>query len=156
MLPDIKVKVKNMRDKVLSETVRRQCEVSVATTPFLQFLGVEIESLDWGEFTLAMPIRPEHLQQDGFVHAGVQATLADHACGMAAMTCMQAHERVLSIEFKLNLLKPAQGQRLLAVARVIRPGRRITVVEADVLCLNDGKHYASARMLGTMAVVEQA
>lgn len=139
---------------MLSETVRDQCLQSVADTPFLQFLGVEVEQLDWGTFTLAMQIRPEHLQQDGFVHAGVQATLADHACGMAAASCMKPGERVLSIEFKQNMLKPAQGERLRAVARVLRAGRRVTVVEADVFCQRGAAEpYACAKMLATMAVV---
>lgn len=138
---------------VLSEQTREHGLKSVANTPFLQYLGIEVESLDWGSFTLALPIRPEHLQQDGFVHAGVQATLADHACGMAAATCMQDGERVLSIEFKQNMLKPAQGERLRAVAKVIRAGRRITVVEADVYCQRESTTYACAKMLATMAVV---
>lgn len=137
----------------MSENTRRNCEEIVARTPFLSFLGIALSELEWGLCTLTMPIRPEHLQQDGFVHAGVQATLADHACGTAAASCMQDGERVLSIEFKLNLLKPARGETLRAVARVIRAGRRVTVVEADVFCESQGQAYASSKMLGTMAVV---
>ncbi len=140
---------------VLSEQARDRWLTSVANTPFLQFLGVEVESLEWGSFTLALPVRPEHLQQDGFVHAGVQAALADHACAMAAASCMQDGERVLSIEFKQNMLKPAQGERLRAVAKVIRAGRRITVIEADVYCQRESKTYACAKMLATMAVISE-
>lgn len=125
----------------------------MAETPFLRLLGIRLAALDYGLCELEMPIRPEHLQQDGFVHAGVQATLADHACGTAAATCMREGERVLSIEFKLNLLKPAQGETLRAIARVIRAGRRVSVVEAEVRCERAGQTYASSRMLGTMAVV---
>lgn len=137
----------------MSDSIRRNCEDIVARTPFLRLLGIELSELEWGLCTLTLPIRPEHLQQDGFVHAGVQATLADHACGTAAASCMQDGERVLSIEFKLNLLKPARGDTLRAVARVIRAGRRVTVVEADVFCESQSQSYACSKMLGTMAVV---
>ncbi|HEY9842937.1 MAG: PaaI family thioesterase [Candidatus Sericytochromatia bacterium] len=107
----------------LSESTLAFWQNRIATTPFLRLLGIELGTLARGACTLTMAIKPEHLQQDGFVHAGVQATLADHACGTAAATCMGPKEGVLSIEFKLNLLKPARGERISAVARVIRAGR---------------------------------
>lgn len=137
----------------LSEEIAEKCRQIVAQTPFLTWLGVELKALAKGSCTLGLALRPEHLQQDGFVHAGLQATLADHACGTAAGSCMQPDERVLSIEFKQNMLKPAQGEYLEAVAQVIRAGRRIVVVEADVYCQRGELCYACARMLATMAVV---
>lgn len=143
-----------MTEKLLPAAVRQNCERIVTQTPFLQHLGVQLCKLEWGHCTLEMPICPEHLQQDGFVHAGVQATLADHACGTAAAACMTPEQQVLSIEFKLNLLRPAQGDTLRAVAEVIKPGRRVTVVEASVYACTQGQTKLCSKMLGTMAVMD--
>lgn len=138
------------------ETIRADWEDSITRTPFLKLLGIELAALSRGDCTLTMALRPEHLQQNGFAHAGVQATLADHACGTAAASCLRPDQTILSIEFKINLLKPAQGETLRAEAHVVRAGRRVVVVESDVLCETAGKRYLSARMLATMAVVDQA
>lgn len=137
------------------DTIRTDWEDSIARTPFLKLLGIELEALRPGHCTLTMALRAEHLQQNGFAHAGVQATLADHACGTAAASCLRPDQTILSIEFKINLLKPARGSRLRAVAQVLRMGQKISVVEADVLAELDGQSYASAKMLATMAVVER-
>ena len=96
--------------------------------------------------------RPDLTQQDGFLHAAVVAGIADSACGYAAYTLMPADSRVLSVEFKLNLLRPAKGERFRAEARVLRSGRTISVVRADVLAFGDAGEDGKvvATMLGTM------
>jgi uncharacterized protein (TIGR00369 family) len=89
-------------------------------------------------------------QQHGYVHAGIIATIADSACGYAAYSLMPAGTEVVSVEFKINLMAPARGELLTARARVIRPGRTLTVCAAEVYALRDGQETAVAAMLATM------
>jgi uncharacterized protein (TIGR00369 family) len=106
---------------------------------FISDLGVELESVREGECVTTLPLRNRHLQQDGFVHAGVQATIADHTAGVAAATVLSEQKKVLSVEFKLDLLRGASGERLIRRARVLKPGRIFSVVEAEVFCVCAGE-----------------
>jgi uncharacterized protein (TIGR00369 family) len=119
--------------------------------PFIRAVGIVPESAAPGVVTALLPVRPEHLQQDGFVHAGLQATLADHAAGAAALTTVGPDQTLLSVEFKLNLLRPATGPLLRARAEVLRAGRRLVVVECSVF-----GERASARVLVAKATVTLA
>jgi uncharacterized protein (TIGR00369 family) len=95
-------------------------------------LGVTIELIAPGEVHLALPFNPKFGQQNGFMHAGAIASVADSANGYAAYTLAPPDTDVLAVEFKINLLAPAQGRGFLACARVLRPGRTLTVCQADV------------------------
>src|SRR4051812_34092315 len=99
----------------------------------MRTIGATISRVSAGEVDIALPTRADLTQQHGFVHAGVIATIADSACGYAALTVMPEGAAVLSIEFKINMLSPADGQRLLARGRVVKPGRNIVVCAADVI-----------------------
>jgi uncharacterized protein (TIGR00369 family) len=103
-----------------------------AEAAFIRELGIELAHLSLGECHSSLAVRPEHLQQDGFVHAGVQATMADHTAGAAAATTIPEGHIVLSVEFKINLLRPARGERLNCRAKVLRAGRQVTVAESEV------------------------
>ncbi len=98
----------------------------------LAYLDARIEELEPGRCVLSLPFRTELSQQNGYFHAGVTSTLADAAGGCAAATLFDADSDVLSVEFKVNLLAPARGQRLIADARVVRSGRTLTVCAIDV------------------------
>ena len=135
-----------------TEEVRR----IFAAAPFIAELGIELETAADGLCETTLAIAPRHLQQDGFVHAGVQATIADHTAGAAAGTLVKPGEIVLSAEFKMNLLRPARGQQLVCRATVIKPGRRLMVVESEVYCVADAAESLVAKLLGTMAVVPSA
>lgn len=100
--------------------------------PFIKHLGVTLTQLAEGRCEMQLAVRAEHTQQDGFVHAGVIATIADHAAGIAGVTMIAADELVLSAEFKINLIKPATGPALLACGEVLRAGRRLVIAEASV------------------------
>jgi uncharacterized protein (TIGR00369 family) len=115
--------------------------------------GATLERVGAGEVEIAWPYRAELSQQHGFLHAGILATMLDSACGYAAFSLMPADAAVLSVEFKLNLLAPAAGERFVARARVIRPGRTLTVCEADAWAIRDGAEKRVATMLGTMMCV---
>lgn len=116
-------------------------------------IGASLGSVEPGAVDVIIPFRNDLTQQDGFLHAGVVATVADSACGYAARTLMPAAARVLSIEFKLNLLAPAVGERLEARGRVIRAGRTITVCRADVVAITGEAERLVATMTGTMMTV---
>jgi uncharacterized protein (TIGR00369 family) len=124
------------------------------SAPFVAALGIELESIASGECVATLDLENRHLQQDGFVHAGVQATIADHTAGTAAATLMADGQIVLSVEFKINLLRAARGQKLLCRAKVLKPGRRFSVVESEVTCIDgDGARLVS-KMTATMAYVD--
>ena len=116
-------------------------------------LGATLSRVAPGEVDIAFPHRDDLAQQHGFLHAGILATMLDSACGYAAFSLMPADAAVLSVEFKLNLLAPAAGERFVARARVIRAGRTLTVCEADGFALRNAEEKRIALMVGTMMCV---
>lgn len=121
--------------------------------PFISDLGIELDSVGQGTCITSLKLAERHLQQDGFVHAGVHATIADHSAGVAAATLLQENKLVLSVEFKINLLRAAKGERLICRAAVLKPGRRFSVVESEVFCLTDGVEKLVSKMTATIAYV---
>lgn len=111
----------------------RRVRASFESQRVMQTLGATLETVEPGQVAIVLPYRADLTQQHGFLHAGVVATIGDSACGYAAFSLMAADAGVLTIEFKINLLAPARGERFRAVGRVIRPGRTITATAADVL-----------------------
>ena len=116
-------------------------------------LGATLTRVEPGIVEIRLPFRPDLTQQHGFIHAAAVAAIADSACGYAAFTLMPAGTGVLSIEYKINLLAPAEGEALVARARVIRPGRTITVCWADVAASAAGAERAVATMVATMMTI---
>lgn len=121
--------------------------------PFIAGLGLTLKGMGPGWCESELAVRADHLQQDGFVHAGVQATLADHTAGGAARTLAGDGQMVLTVEFKINLLRPALGDRLRCRAQVIRPGRTIIVAESEVFARRDGEEKLAAKAMVTLALV---
>ena len=132
---------------------RAVVEAIFSAAPFVRALGLQCEAVKPGACCAVLPIRPDHLQQDGFVHAAVQAALADHTAGAAAATLMAPDEIVLTIEFKINLMRPAKGDRLLCEARVLRPGSRATVAEAEVFTEGGASRSLVAKAMVTLTFV---
>ena len=126
---------------------------SFAEQRAMALIGASLGIVAPGEVDVILPFRDDLTQQDGFLHAGVVAAIADSACGYAAHSLMPAAARVLSIDFKLNLLAPAVGERLEARGRVIRAGRTITVCRADVMAVIGATEKLVATMTGTMMTV---
>ena len=106
---------------------------SFARQPFMRLIGAELAEVLPGSVTLRLNHRPELTQQHGFLHGGVVGTLADNACGYAAYTLAEPDSSVLTVEYKLNLLAPAEGEQFCAVAKVLRAGRRLVVAQAEVM-----------------------
>jgi uncharacterized protein (TIGR00369 family) len=118
--------------------------------PAMRTLGVSIARLEPGEVDLAMPYSPAWTQQNGFVHAGIITAGLDNACGIAAFTLMPANSDILTVEFKTNLLAPAKGDRFVFRARVVKPGRTLTVCDAQAFAEQDGTENLIATMTGTL------
>lgn len=132
---------------------RAMVEAGFASANFICDLGIQPLDCGPGWVEAALVIAPRHLQQNGFVHAGVQATLADHTAGAAAFTLVDAGQTVLSLEFKVNLLRPALCERLLCRAEVLKAGKTVTVVEAEVYALVAGEKRLFSKTMVTLAVV---
>jgi uncharacterized protein (TIGR00369 family) len=116
----------------------------------MQTIGATLETVAPGRVDIALPFRAELTQQHGYLHAGVVATIADSACGYAAYTLMPADGSVLTVEYKINLLAPALGDRFVARATVLRPGRTLTVAQADVFACSGDSEVRTATMLATL------
>lgn len=121
--------------------------------PFLRDLGIRIVDLAPGRIVTELDLAERHLQQDGYVHAGVQATMADHTAGTAASTLMAADRIVLTIEMKLSLMAPARGERLICRGEVMKPGRQVTFTEAKVYAIESGKERLVSHLTASMAIV---
>jgi uncharacterized protein (TIGR00369 family) len=123
---------------------------SFARQTVMQTIGARISALTPGFCEIELPYRRDLCQQHGFLHAGITTTIADSAAGYAAFSLMPPGASVLTVEFKVNLMAPAAGERFLARGRVIKPGRTLTVVDAEVLAVENGKEKPVAKMLATM------
>jgi uncharacterized protein (TIGR00369 family) len=116
----------------------------------MQTIGARISALAPGRCEIELPYRRDLCQQHGFLHAGITTTIADSAAGYAAFSLMPPRASVLTVEFKVNLMAPAAGERFLARGTVIKPGRTLTAVEADVVADCSERRVVVAQMLATM------
>ena len=129
-----------------ADEVRR----SFAKQAIMGLIGGELTRVEPGVVEIALRYREDLTQQDGFVHAGIVTTIADSACGYAAYSLMPPESEVLAVEFKVNLLRPAKGESFVARAEVIKSGRTLTVVRADVFATTGDEQQLVATMQGTM------
>jgi uncharacterized protein (TIGR00369 family) len=120
----------------------------------MDFLGVEIGHLSPGETDLILPFRQELMQQHDYFHGGATATIADSAAGYAALSLFPAGIGVLTADFKINLLNPAIGDRLVAKGRVVKPGRTLTVSRSDVYAVENARETHIATALVTLMSME--
>ena len=126
---------------------------SFAKQTIMGLIGAELTRVEAGIVEITLPYRADLAQQHGYLHAGIVTTIADSACGYAAYSLMPPNTEVLSVEFKVNLLRPAKGELFLASAEVVKSGRTLTVVRADVFSLGQDQRTLIATMLGTMICV---
>jgi uncharacterized protein (TIGR00369 family) len=122
----------------------------------MQTINASLATVEAGRVEIEIPYQLELTQQDGFIHAGISSAIMDSACGYAAFTLMPAEARVLTIEFKINLLAPAAGDHFRAVGQVRKPGRSVFVAEAELFARSEATDKLIATMTGTlMAVLPQ-
>ena len=115
--------------------------------------GFEVEQVAYGIFESRLKIRSIHGQQDGFVHAGVIATMADHTAGYAAYTTVSENFRILTIEFKINYFKPARGEFMVCRSKVINNGKKIKVSESEGVSVSEGQEKLVSKAMVTLIAV---
>ncbi len=121
----------------------------------MKTLGAALLSVEPGAVEIGLPFRADLTQQNGFIHAGVMTALLDSACGYAALSVAPEGTDVLSVEFKVNLLSPAVGERFVARATVKRAGRKLCVCVADAVAITETRENPVATMLATIMIVER-
>ncbi|MFO8090678.1 MAG: PaaI family thioesterase [Desulfatiglandaceae bacterium] len=121
---------------------------------FIEYCGFEAVDIKRGKVESSLNVTDNHRQQDGFVHAGVMAAMADHTAGYAGFTTVEDDRRILTVEFKINFLRPASGHVITCRAQVIREGSRLVVAEAEVYDVREKGSALCAKALLTQAVVE--
>jgi uncharacterized protein (TIGR00369 family) len=123
---------------------------SFARQRLMRTLGAELAAVRRGEVEIELPFRDDLTQQHGYLHAAAVTAIVDSACGYAALTLMEPGVEVLSVEFKVNFLAPAAGERFLAVGRVLRPGRTLTVCSGEVHAVTGASRKLICAMQATM------
>ncbi len=122
--------------------------------PFMQTLGIELVQIDSGYCEMKLPYKKELTQQHGYFHAGVIATIADNSAGYAAFSLMQPTSSPLTVEFKINLLSPGQGEFLCAKSRVIKNGRTLKICQTEVFNEREGKEILCAIAIVSLMELE--
>ena len=135
----------------LNPAFAEEIQRSFALQTMMQLISAELSRVEPGKVEITLPYRADLAQQHGHLHAGMITTIADTAGGYAAYSLMPAGSEVLSVEFKVNLLRPARGETFVSRAEVIKAGRTLSVVRADVFGIaRNGGQELVATMQGTM------
>jgi uncharacterized protein (TIGR00369 family) len=120
---------------------------------FVKTCGFKLDALERGWAQSSLEVTTAHSQQDDFVHAGVMATMADHTAGYAAFSVVSEDCRILTLEFKINFLRPAIGDRLICSAKVVKEGKKVLVADSEVFSHRDGEKKLAAKALVTLMAV---
>ncbi|WP_309896589.1 PaaI family thioesterase [Archangium sp.] len=131
----------------------QQVEDLFRQAAFIMDVGYELVSVTPGRVETRLTVQPRHLQQDGVIHMGVQATMADHTGGSAAGTLISAEQMVLTTGFTMNLLQAAVGEELRCRATVLKAGRTVSVVESEVYAVARGEETLVSKATVTLAVL---
>ena len=126
-----------MNTPELTDEQRRRVEHAREGVPFLKLLGIEIETVGPGTATLVVPVRPELMRNDWIVHGGVMASLIDSAFAFAIIPLLGDGERTVTVDLTIHYLRPLSSGTAKAVARVVRTGRRVVTVSADLFDDNE-------------------
>lgn len=132
---------------------KNEVERIFSSAPFIADLGLELVYIEAGECRSRLPLANKHLQQDGFVHFGVQASVADHTAGAAGASMAKPGQIVLTSDFSLKLLRSAKGTHLECIATVLKAGSSLTVVESEVYCGTADDMRLVSKATVTLAVV---
>jgi uncharacterized protein (TIGR00369 family) len=122
---------------------------------FIKYCRFEADDVRRGYFQSRVKIEDQHRQQDGFIHAGVMATMADHTAGYAGFTTVGEEIQILTVEFKVNFLKPAHGEALVCRSKVIRGGNTIIISESEVFDIRKGEETLAAKAMVTLMAVHR-
>lgn len=126
---------------------------SFAGQSFMGSIGAELSRVSAGAVEIALPFRDDLLQHHGYLHGAVIAAIVDTACGYSALTLMPPGSTVLTVEYKVNFVSPAAGDRILARGRVLKPGRHLTVCSGEAVTVLGGSEKVVAALMATMVRV---
>lgn len=121
-----------MSDGKIKPAQLKRIQKAITAVPYAQLLGLELEDIASGTAKLALNVRKELTQNQGVVHGGAIASLIDTATAFAILSLLEPKEKVTTVDLTISYLRPATGGRLTAVAKVVRSGRRLYVVSAEV------------------------
>jgi uncharacterized protein (TIGR00369 family) len=141
------------KDEKIDADAERRVRESFLRQGLMRLLGAEVAELRAGECEIRVAFRKELTQQHGYFHGGVTAAIADSACGYSAYSLMPADCSVLTVEYKINLIAPADGEALIARARVLRAGKTLKVCAADVFAVRGGVETLCATSLSTIVTM---
>jgi uncharacterized protein (TIGR00369 family) len=144
------MEVQGMVFEPLDEDYVHKVRSSFQRQTFMEFIGAQLAEVRPGYCEIHLPYKKELSQQHGFFHAGVISTLADNSGGYAAFTLMPPHSSILTVEYKINILAPGDGELLIARAQVIKAGQTLTVCRPEVFVVKDGCEKKSAEALMTL------
>lgn len=136
-----------------STDYRQKVLNSFARQPVTESLGMQVAELTPGRIELVMDYNPAYTQQHSFMHAGIITTGLDNAAGYAAFSLMTDDDAILTVEFKVSLLAPAQGERFRFCAEVLKPGRSLSFVEAKAYAQDQAQEKLIATMTATMMAI---
>lgn len=142
--------------KPLAPEIEARVRASFAAQSMMTTIGARMEKLAPGECEIVMPFSEHIGQQHGFAHGGGVGMICDSACGYAALTLIPLDKEVVSVEYKINFLRPAVGEKFIARGRVRRAGKSMSVCEGEVEAVSGDKRTIIAVMLATMAAVPHA
>lgn len=143
-----------MSDAAQDRDADQRVRASFSRQSIMTTIGASVQSVRRGEVEIVLPFAGHIQQQHGFIHAGAVATIADSACGYAALSVMPEDAAVLTTEFKINLLSPAKGEQLRAVGRVVRAGKKLVITMGEVFADEGGATKQVALITATMMVVD--
>jgi len=135
-------------------TVDRRIRTSFAKQGLMRTLGAELGKVTSGQVEIMLVPKPEISQQHGFVHAGAVSAIADSAAGYAALSMLPMDRGVLTTEFKINLLAPATGERIIARGKVVKAGRTLTLAQTEVFAEKEGREQLIALLTATFMAIE--
>jgi uncharacterized protein (TIGR00369 family) len=134
---------------------KEKISASFANFPLMHAIGARLARVEPGQVDIELPFRADLTQQHGYVAAPTITAILDVACGYAAMSLVPLGTSILTVEFKVNLLSPASGERFIARGRVMRSGRMLTVCAGDAVAMNGPEEKLVATMLATMTAVDE-
>jgi uncharacterized protein (TIGR00369 family) len=132
----------------------QRVRTSFAKQGLMRTLGATLGKVTSGQVEIVLVPKPELSQQHGFVHAGAVSAIADTAAGYAALSVIPMDRGILTAEFKINLLAPARGERLIARGKVVKAGRTLTLAQTEVFAENEGKEQLIALLTATLMAIE--
>ena len=132
---------------------KARVRISFGRQTAMRTLGAVVNLVEPGEVEIEMPYRADLTQQHGFIHGGIVTAIVDSACGYAAFSLSAPDTAVLTVEYKVNFVASAKGERLVARGEVVRPGATVTVCKGNVLAYEDGEEKLVATMLTTLMLM---